>query len=123
MISTLGSIARDIGTGIAAANHKHALAVELWATGNHDARVLACMVADPGSMTTARLNDWSKDLRNYVLTDAFAGLAARSPHAEGRLTQWTKSRKEWISSAGWSILSGLAVGDNDLPDNFFAPWL
>lgn len=101
----------------------HALAVGLWESGNHDARILACKIADPAATTVKELNAWSKDLNNYVLTDALAGLAAKSAHAEGRLKQWAKSRNEWISSAAWGILSALAVADNDYPDTFFEPWL
>jgi len=98
----------------------HQLAEELWASGNHDARVLACMIADPGAMTVTKLNAWVKELDNYVITDAFSGLAAKSPHAWGRVTVWIKSRKEWTSAAGWNIVSGLAIEDNDLDENELA---
>ena len=114
--SALGKLKKSIKTD-------HGLAVSLWESGNHDARILACMIADPAATTVKELNGWSKDLNDYVLTDALAGLAAKSPHAEGRLKQWSKSRNEWIGSAAWCILSAMAVGDNDYPDEFFAPWI
>src|SRR3989304_5283911 len=53
----------------------HTLALALWGTGNHDARILATMIADPAAATSRELDAWSKDLDNYVLTDAFAGFA------------------------------------------------
>ena len=112
----LGKLRKQIKTN-------HQVAVALWGSGNHDARVLACMVADPEKMTVGQLNAWSKDLANYVLTDALAGLAAKTPHAESRLTLWTKSQSEWISSAGWGILSSLAVAESSTPDAFFVPWI
>ena len=56
----------------------HALAEELWASGNHDARVLATMIADPAQMKSQTLETWAKELDNYVLTDALSGLAAPS---------------------------------------------
>lgn len=96
-----------------------ALAQALWDSGNHDARVLACMVADPAAVTAALLNTWAKDLENYVLTDAFAGLAARSPHAAGRMKAWIKTRDEWRSSAGWNIAAHRALADNGIPDGEF----
>ncbi len=114
--SALGKLKKSIKTD-------HQLAIALWESGNHDARILACMIADPAATTVKELNTWSKDLNDYVLTDALAGLAAKSPHAESRLKQWSKSRNEWVSSAAWGILSALAVGDNDYPDAFFAPWI
>jgi 3-methyladenine DNA glycosylase AlkD len=50
----------------------HELARSLWASGNHDARVLATMVADPGAFDRKTIDAWGKDLSNYVLTDAFS---------------------------------------------------
>ena len=35
----------------------HALADQLWATGNHDARILATLVADPAAFTAKQLDD------------------------------------------------------------------
>lgn len=45
----------------------HALAQQLWATGNHDARVFATMIADPEQADDALLEAWVNDLGNYVI--------------------------------------------------------
>jgi len=90
----------------------HALAVDLWASGNHDARVLATMVADAGSISTRELDAWTKDLDNYVIADAFSGLAARSPHAAARSAAWRGRKGEWIAAAGWNVVSGLALQED-----------
>ena len=45
-----------------------ALALELWATANHDARILATMVADPAQADDPLLNSWGGrpgQLRHY----------------------------------------------------------
>ena len=47
---------------------------QLWASGNHDARVLATMVADPAQMKSQTLDAWAKDLDSHVVTDAFSGI-------------------------------------------------
>jgi 3-methyladenine DNA glycosylase AlkD len=94
----LGKLRRRVGVS-------HELACALWQTGNHDARVLATMVADPQRMTAKILDQWAKDLDNHVVTGAFAGLVARTPQARGRMEKWTKSRDEWLGSAGWCVLS------------------
>jgi 3-methyladenine DNA glycosylase AlkD len=36
----------------------HELARRLWATGNHDARILATMIADPEEATPELLDSW-----------------------------------------------------------------
>src|ERR1700752_3121875 len=40
----------------------HALALELWASGNFDARTLALMIADPSKVTGKLAEEWVKDV-------------------------------------------------------------
>lgn len=101
----------------------HALALQLWATGNHDARILAIMIADPQAATSAQLDQWIADSNNYGLTDAIAGYVAQTPLALEKLKQWTQADGEWIETAGWGILGGIARSDPSLPDDFFKPYL
>src|SRR5262245_41163466 len=54
----------------------HELARQLWATGNHEARLLATMIADPRQAGDALLEAWLKDLDNYGIADAFAKFAS-----------------------------------------------
>ncbi len=51
----------------------------LWASGNHDAMVLATMVADPAQVKSSQLDAWARDLASYVLTDAFCRWRGRPP--------------------------------------------
>ncbi|HYO13473.1 MAG TPA: DNA alkylation repair protein [Thermoanaerobaculia bacterium] len=98
----------------------HALAVELWVTGNHDARILATMIADPKAMTSEELDAWAGSLTNYTETDAFSKLAAGSPLIREKIDRWTEADHEWIESAGWNLLAHLAMGKNgDVPNDYF----
>jgi 3-methyladenine DNA glycosylase AlkD len=101
----------------------HALALQLWATGNHDARTLALMIADPAAATSALLDQWIADMRDYGLTDALAAYAARTPFVREKLEQWTQADGEWIEAAGWGLLGHLAKNDTTLPDDFFTAYL
>jgi 3-methyladenine DNA glycosylase AlkD len=101
----------------------HALARKLWASGNHDARILATMVADPAEAAGPLLEAWAKELDNYVLTDAVAALCSKTDLARRQMQKWTRSRQEWLGRAGWHLLAGLAMRDQELPDEFFAPYL
>lgn len=101
----------------------HALSESLWNTGNHDARILATMIADPDQLTTKQVDSWSKDLTNYVITDAFVKLLGNSPLAQKKAEQWAKSKDEWIGSGGWLLIGIVASKENDLPDNYFEDYL
>lgn len=53
----------------------HSLALELWDSGNTDARILATMIADPLQLKPSTVNKWIKDVHYYVLSDQLAELA------------------------------------------------
>ncbi len=101
----------------------HALALRLWASGNHDARVLATFVADPKQADEQLLDAWAADLDSYPLTDAFSAFAARTALARRKMEQWTASDEEWTGQAGWDLLAHLATREDALPDAFFEPYL
>jgi 3-methyladenine DNA glycosylase AlkD len=101
----------------------HLLALELWSSENHDARILATMVADPGTMDNTTLESWAADLDNYVIADAFSSLVGGTPAARRKMEKWTRSKKEWVGRAGWLLLAQIAAGDDALPDDYFQPYL
>ena len=81
------------------------LAGELWETGNGDAMILATMIADPATVTMKELEAWAGGLASYAHSDALARLVAQTPHAEKLITKWTKSKKDFVSQCGWSLVS------------------
>ncbi|MBI5851108.1 MAG: DNA alkylation repair protein [Planctomycetes bacterium] len=81
------------------------LAVELWASGNHDARVLATRIADPAATRRARVQAWAKDLGDHVLADALAALVTRSPDAAALREAFTAAGDEWRSTLGWNLVA------------------
>ena len=99
------------------------LADQLWATGNHDAQILATLIADPAQFDAKVLDTWSKDLSNYVITDQFAGLVARTSYWQKKAEKWHKARGEWIGRAGWNLIGQLALHEPTLPDSYFGPYL
>ena len=106
-----------------AAKRDHSLALELWATGNHDARVLAAMVADPAQADESLLAAWLADLDSYVITDAFSGFVGKTSMARGKGEEWISSDDEWPGRAGWHLVAHLAMKDQGLPDAYFAAHL
>ncbi|MEO0483544.1 MAG: DNA alkylation repair protein [Planctomycetota bacterium] len=104
------ALAKRIRPGTGAA---HKLAFELWATENHDARMLACMIADPAGFDPIELDRWVKDADNYIIADAIAALVTRTPQAESRVTRWIKAGHEYTQRCGYMILAGLIKQADD----------
>jgi 3-methyladenine DNA glycosylase AlkD len=113
----LGSLQKRIGVD-------HALAQQLWATGNVDARTLATVIADPKAATEAEVDAWLRDIDYYTLDDYFVQkLVARTPLARKKAKQWSASKDEYKGRAGWHLIAQLARDDRVLPDSHFAEHL
>lgn len=110
--ANLKKLKKQIGTD-------HALAEKLWGSGNHDARVLATMVADPAQTQSGTLDAWARDLDSYVLADAFIDLVAQTPFASKKFERWSRSKSEFVGQVGWGLLSYLASHDQDHDNAFF----
>ena len=104
---------------VKAIKRDHPLALELWASGNHDARILATMIADPAQGDDRLLDGWVKDLDSYGLTDAFAAFAGKTGRARDKAEEWRNAAGEWPGRAGWQLVAQLAMQDSDLPDAYF----
>ncbi|MGH2463464.1 MAG: DNA alkylation repair protein [Candidatus Limnocylindria bacterium] len=111
---------KDLRTMAKRIGHDHNLAGSLWATGNADARLLACMVADPGRMSEEDLDAWIGGISYYVLVDEFvSSVASQVPGLRARTERWMKSARDWTAQAGWDLAGVLAARDSSLRDEFF----
>lgn len=94
----------------------HELALQLWDSGNFDARILAAMIADPDECRVSLLERWLRDTEFHGLVDSVAGLAARSPFAIKLMEKWMKFKKEFVRQAGYSALACRLKNGLDVPD-------
>lgn len=84
---------------------RHDLALELWATQNVDARILATMLMDPGRLAAEDLEAMLQSLTYFRLVDELVfNVVARSPHADALRERWTRAPGELSGRAGWNLL-------------------
>lgn len=99
------------------------LAEKLWTSGNHDARVLATMIADPAAATPATLAPWLAEADHSSIAGAVSKLACKTPHAPKIFEAFQASQDDFPSAGAWAILAELAMSDEPLGDEFFAAQL
>jgi 3-methyladenine DNA glycosylase AlkD len=88
----------------------HALALDLYRTGNSDAMYFAALIADDLKFTKKDLQEWADGATWYMLTQySVAWVAAGSLHGWDMALKWIESKQETIAVAGWSTL-GCLVG-------------
>ena len=101
----------------------HALALELWASGIHDARLLATLVENPKQITRAQMEQWVRASDNWALTDALAFLFDRTEFAEEKALAWSERKGEFVKRAGFATMAGMAIHRKELPDEIFLRFL
>jgi 3-methyladenine DNA glycosylase AlkD len=95
----------------------HALAEALWATGWHEARMLAAYVDEPARVTAAQMDRWTRDFDNWGICDTLCFvLFDKTPHAWKKVDKWAASSDEYVKRAGFALLWGLTVHDKTAPD-------
>jgi 3-methyladenine DNA glycosylase AlkD len=115
-IPKLRLLAKDIG-------RDHALALALWETGIHEARILASMLADPKQVTQALMEAWAADFNSWDLVDQVCGnLFDRTPYAYSQALAWSERPQEFVRRAGFALMAWLAVHDKKAADARFEPF-
>ncbi len=98
----------------------HALALELWKTGIHEAQLMASMVDIPAETTREQLDEWANDFDSWDVCDQVCtNLVDVSPHAIDCIHDWAKRDEEYVRRAAFATLAGLAVHNKSLKDNEF----
>lgn len=112
-IPVLRAEAKRIGTD-------HALALALWNTGVHEARILASMVADPARVTPELLERWVAAFDTWDVCDqTVMNLFEDLPGMYAQALTWAKRDEEYVKRAGYVLMARLAVSDKEAPDEAF----
>ena len=112
-IYKLRSIAKEIGKD-------HDLALKLWESGIHDARLLACFVDTPSSITGEQMDSWAKDFDSWDICDqACTSLFDLTPLAWTKIFEWAERNEEFVKRGAFSLIAGLSVHDKNADDKKF----
>ena len=116
-VAVLRGLGREIGKN-------HELAQELWASGIHEARILATILDEPARVTSAQMNRWARDFDSWDVCDqACQNLFRYTPAAFRKAAEWSRARREFVRRAGFSLMAGLAVKAKTAPDSEFEAFL
>lgn len=121
--NTLGvsmPVVRELGKRV---GKNHILAVELWASGIHEARILAGLVDDPKQVTEQQMERWVLDFDSWDVCDQVcSNLFDRTPFAYKKALEWSEREEEYVKRAGFVLMAALATHDKKAPDEKFLPF-
>ncbi|GAP15537.1 predicted DNA alkylation repair enzyme [Longilinea arvoryzae] len=98
----------------------HDLALQLWATRIHEARILASLVDDPQSITREQMEAWVQDFDSWDVCDQVCmNLFGEHPLGLEMARTWPHRPEEFVRRAGFVLMAVQAVHRRDLPDQSF----
>ena len=116
-IPNLRQIAKEVKTD-------HTLAGELWASGIHEARILAGMIDDPHMVTSEQMERWVRGFDSWDVCDQCCmNLFKKAGFAYQKAIEWSSSDAEFVKRAGFVMMACLAVGDKKADDGQFETFL
>lgn len=97
MLGDLRKVAAKIKTD-------HALALELWKSGNLDARLLAILVMTPSDLSATELDGLVRSARIPQLADWLNSYIVKEhPDKEKLRVKWMAADDPWAARAGWNL--------------------
>lgn len=102
----------------------HGLALRLWRTGVHEARILASIVDEPARVTQAQAEVWVRQFDSWDVCDQVClNLFDKMPFAFRQAVAWSGRKEEFVKRAGFSLMACLAWHDRMSADQKFLPFL
>lgn len=116
-IPSLRKMAKELGKS-------HALAQELWGSGVHESKILACLVDDPLKVTEGQMEKWVMDFDSWDICDlCCSNLFDRTPFAFSKAFEWSSRDEEFVKRAGFALMAALSVHDKKAGDEKFLEFL
>jgi 3-methyladenine DNA glycosylase AlkD len=102
----------------------HDLALALWVSGIHEARIVASMVDDPTLVDRDQMEAWVLDFDSWDLCDQVCGnLFDHTTMATDAIRDWVVRDEEFVKRAGFALIAERAHRDHDDDDSAFLAWL
>ena len=112
-IPVLRALAKQVG-------RQHALALDLWASGIAEARILAAMIADPAQLTGEQMDAWVADFDSWDVCDQVCmNLFDKSPLALEKVHAWAGREEEFVRRAAFALIACIAWHDRNAEDQLF----
>jgi|SRR5215470_366558 len=102
----------------------HALALELWSTGIHEARILATLIGQSERVASAEMERWALDFDSWDVVDAACCyLYAHAKPAWSKAAAWSRRPEEFVKRAAFSLIAYLSYKNKEAPDAQFVSLL
>jgi 3-methyladenine DNA glycosylase AlkD len=100
----------------------HELALKLWATEIHEARLLTTMIADPKLITENQFDSWVGDFNYWDICDQCCNLLVRTPFVFQKIEEYSNRSEEFVKRASFVLMCEVALHLKKVEDKEFYPF-
>lgn len=103
---------------------KHRLALNLWDTGIHEARILAVFIDVIELVDETQMEKWVSEFDSWDVCDqAIMNLFDKTPFSWNKAFEWAKRDEEFVKRAGFAMMASLAVHNKKADDKQYELFL
>src|SRR3990167_5374358 len=125
--NTLGISIYDLRPLAKQIGKNHQLALQLWKSKIHEARILASYIDEPEKVTDAQLERWVADFDSWDVVDQVSELIAKTPFVFKKIHEWSKRKEparnatqsvaggEFVKRTAFALIAEIAWHDKELP--------
>lgn len=119
-VTTLRKIVKELKKADPEKEKLHILALKLWKSEIHEARILATIIEVPELVSEKQADSWVNDLESWDVCDGLClNLIDKTAFALQKVKKWSRREEEFVRRAGFSLIAGLAAHRKDLDDSEF----
>lgn len=97
----------------------HQLALDLWQTEVHEARILATMIDDSKLIDENQFDDWVGDFDSWDICDQCCGLFIKTPFALERIGTYSHANEEFVKRTAFVLMCALVIKDKKAGNESF----
>jgi 3-methyladenine DNA glycosylase AlkD len=118
--NSLGIMVKDLRKTAKEIGKNHRLALKLFQSDIHEARKLACMIADPKKATESQMEAWVKKFDSWDLCDCCcSSLFVKTDFAFAKALEWSSRKEEYVKRAAFTLMAHLVFNDKTSKNSKF----
>jgi len=111
-VPLLRNLAKEIGKN-------HDLAIELWNTGIHEARLLASMIEDPKQITEQQFDAWVNEFDSWDICDQTCSILGKTHFPLQKITEYSSRSEEFVKRTAFVLMCDQAVHHKEVENEQF----
>lgn len=122
--NSLGIYHKDLKELAKKIGQNNQLALDLFDSGIYEAKILCSKIYNPNDISEELMEKWVKTFENWEICDSFCmGFFVKSKYALLKLEEWSKSEKEFIKRASFTIMASYGFANKNDSNKIFERFL